>query len=57
MGLLLLLEGAQIEEHDHEHEQHHDGPCVHQDLDHSHEVGLGEEEDGGHVEEREHQQE
>ena len=31
-------------------------PGVDQDLDHGQEVGLGEEEDGGHVEEREHQQ-
>ena len=31
-------------------------PGVDQDLHHGQEVGLGEEEDGGHVEEREHQQ-
>ena len=56
VGLLLLLEGAQVEQHDDEDEEHHDGARVDQDLHHGQEVGLGEEEDGGHVEEREHQQ-
>ena len=56
VGLLLLLEGPQVEEHDDEHEQHHDGARVHEDLHDGQEVGLGKKEDGGDVDEREHQQ-
>src|SRR5665811_87463 len=54
--LLELLELPQVQEHDHEREQHQDGSGIHQHLYHGQEVGLGQQEDAGHVQEREHEQ-
>jgi hypothetical protein len=45
----LLLE---VEQHDHEQEEHHDGARVHDDLDGREEVGLERDEDDGEREQR-----
>ena len=49
---ILLVIMTEIQEHDHEEEQHHDGACVHDDLDRGQEMGLQKHERARHGRQR-----
>src|SRR5690606_26319743 len=53
-GAALFLLGLQVEEHDDEKEQHHDGPAVDEDLEDADQEGVQLDEEGGQSEKGKH---